>query len=268
MEDEMKAAVISSEYTEQIREIRHHVERKCGHFVLCYMDEWVLAAIFSHLENVVGKHFVEIRNSGAAFHRQHTDAVFVARIDKLKGSKQQAAVYTLLESSMKDINLVLLTHSCMTIDSLERRIRSRLNHRIVFLPYLSTAAASMLLGGAQPPPVPSCNAILREHLIRKHRIAKYELYDLYRILSPLHLALMILCASKRIRHTNVVEEFRKFTTKCRELRNTPSTNILCSYFDIMDSGAMDNCNRFLFDIEELKFFIRKEAPFYIRSLLK
>lgn len=267
MEDELWATV-SSEYAQQIEDIRHLAEQRCGHFVLCYMDEWVLSAILTHLESVVEKCFIEIRSSRAAFHEPRTDAVFVARIDKLKSSAQQAAVYTLLESSMKDINLILLTHSCMSIDRLERRIRSRLNHRIVFLPYLSTAAASALLGGTEAPSVPSCDAILREHLARKHRLGRYELYDLYRMLSPLHLALMILCASKRIRHTNVVEEFRKLTTKCRELRNTPSMDILRSYFDILDSGAMDTQSRFLFDIEELKSFISKEAPFYVRSLLK
>lgn len=267
MEDNLKAAV-SGEYTQQIEDIKHLVERKCGHFVLCYMDEWVLAAVFSHLESVAGKSFIEVRNTRTAFHEQCADVVFVAHIDKLKGSAQQAAVYTLLESSMKDVNLVLLTHSCMSIDRLERRIRSRLNHRVVFLPYLSNATASVLLGGAKVPPVPSCNAILREYLARKYRLDKYELCDLYRIFRPLHLALMILCASKRIRHTNVVEEFRKLTIKCRELRNTPSLDILRSYFDILDSGALDSCSRFLFDTEELKNFISKEAPFYVRNLMK
>lgn len=267
MESDLKAA-IANEFAQQIEDIRHLAEQECGHFVLCYMDEWVLTAVLSHLESVVEKQFIEIKDCRAAASAPCTNAVFVVRIDQLRGPAQQSTIYALLESSRKDINLVLLTHSCMSLDRLERRIRSRLNHRIVFLPYLSPDTASTLLGGSETPPVPSCNAILREHLTRKHCIGKYELADFYRIFSPLHLSIMILCANKRVKHTNVVEEFKKLTIRCRELKNTPSMDILCSYFDILDSGAMDKHSRFLLDLDELKNFICREAPFYVRSLLK
>lgn len=267
MESDLKAAV-ANEFAQQIEDMRCLAEQECGHFVLCYMDEWVLVAVLSHLESMVKKQFVEVKDCKAIARESCADTLFVARIDKLGGAVQQSAIYALLESSRKHINLVLLTHSCMSVDRLERRVRSRLNHRIVFLPYLSLATASALLGGAEAPLVPTCSAILREHLVQKHCISNYELVDFYRVFSPLHLAVMVLCVSRRIRHTNVVEEFRKLTTRCRELKNTPSMDILCSYFDILDSGVVDRHCRFLLDLDELKNFIGKEAPFYVRSLLK
>lgn len=262
--------VIRNEFSTQITEIQQLVAQKSTHFVLCYLDCWILKTVLLCVAEKARRQICTIEARKDIAEAVDKKCMLVVHIDKLKALSQQAVIYELLETSMRGTSLILVTNSCMAIDNLEKRVRSRLSHRTVFLKYLSAEAIQELVSdnGIVSSTVPTCEVVLKEHLQRKYKIARYELGTLYAMLSPLHLCIVVMCAYRATKHTNAVEEFRKFTLTCKELKRVVSMDVLNAYFDVLNSGLVDKGGHFLADFDELKAFVRKKAPLYVKSFLK
>lgn len=157
----------------------------------------------------------------------------------------------------------------MCINDLERRIRSRFNHKIIFLPYLHSDTVRKILGleCISPNTIKTCDKVIKEFLMKKYKVKKYELDDLYSLLPPLHLSILILCEKIPLSNINIVDEFRKFTLKCKVLKNTSEIDVMNAYFDVLDSDLIDKRGRFKQDFDLFKNFIKKNNPYYIKSLL-
>lgn len=109
---------------------------------------------------------------------------------------------------------------------------------------------------------PSINQLLNRIIRMKYDIPEYKLYDTLKILTPIHIVILILIKNKKIKITNILSEYKKITCRTLELRKFDYESVYKAYMDIKE-----------FDLENVDWlllcrFIEENSPLYLKNLIK
>jgi origin recognition complex subunit 4 len=266
-------------YKEQLREIKLLVEKGGEHMLICGLDAGILRMVVAIAEEYAMSLQMEVQHISSAARSEDTEN----KVLVLDLPMNQSLIYHYLERTRKSsCCLVLTSTSCLCLESLEKRVKSRFNHRIFFFGFLPEEAYIQLhrrISGERadkstPEELkqvyrisPSVKALAKRIMMERYKIPQYTNAEFYRLLNPIHFALLILSKKRRIARTNVLDEFRRFTSRTSELKKAEDTEVIFYYIDLVEAGAIDKDGGLGLSWIELKDFISGHCPLFIRSLV-
>lgn len=268
-------------FKETVEEIKKLVRKGGEHMLLCAMDPEITLIVAEEIERYARDSNMEVIFVGSATQKDTNPSgkVFFIRIDPPMPTSYQSLVYYYLDITRECLcSLVLMSDSCLSLDGLERRVRSRFNHRIFFFEFLPLEVyadlRNRLIGetnmdeiGKQHRILPTISSLNREITMKKYGITEYSMEMLYAILSPTHIALIIMITKKRIRYISCVEEFKMFTTNVNEFKRISSTEVSFYFLDLIDSGIVDKEGEILIDPLSFRKYVAANRPLYLRNLM-
>ncbi|KAG5859368.1 hypothetical protein KMI_07g12100 [Encephalitozoon hellem] len=264
-----------------ISEITCLVDKNQEHFLLCGLDHDILSIVVGLVKRHAQKRnrtVVEVLPTTPKDENPDGKVFFIAVNDEMPISFQ-LHIYHYLEKARKNsCCLVLVSTSCTFLDRLERRVKSRFNHRVFFigfLPFESYKALYIQLTGTERSEEiqrqysidPSISALSKRIIAKKYGIPEYTIETLYSLFNPIHITLILIAFRRRIKYINCVSEFRAFTSDVNELRGVTSMEILSYYLDILDSGVIDKEGCLLVDSCSFKRHVSSTRPLYLKNLM-
>lgn len=268
-------------FAEQISGMEELLSKNQEHFLLCGLDPDIVSMTARMVETYaeeIGRKAVHI--SSPAHKDENPDGkVFFIKIDGSMPTSRQSLVYHYLEKARDHpCCLVLVSDSCASLDALEKRVKSRFNHRVFFISFLPLEPYSALykqITGInseeealrQHQVDPSISALSRREIIQKYSLPEYSIETLYSLFNPVHIVLIVIALRKRIRYISCVSEFKAFTSNVNEFRKTGSMEILVYFLDILDSGIIDKEGVLLVDASTFKKHVSTTRPMYLRNLM-
>lgn len=268
-------------FRETVSEMARLVDRNGEHFLLCGLDQEILAMVAESLKRhaeKIGRTAVDILPTTPKDENPDGKVFFIDISHDMPMSCQLHIYHYLEKTRRHSCCLVLVSTSCTSVESLERRIKSRFNHRVFFigfLPFESYRALYSQLTGIdgdeeiqrQYSIDPSISALSKKVVIKKYELPEYTIETLYTLFNPVHIALMLIAFRKRIKYISCVSEFRTFTSDVNELKGTTSMEILFYFLDILDSGLIDKEGCLLVDAYSFKKHVSSTRPLYLRNLM-
>lgn len=271
---------ICREFKKEILKAQSYFGAHGNHFLIVGPEDYILNVVVEILIRYAAELNISpvfLENSTQRHDKSNT--LYILRIDKSLSISYQTLLYYYLELSVKNsIYLLLVSDSCMCVDNLEKRVKSRFNHQVVFFPFLSYNSYSKLHKQLLAAPIEDASRMYSmnksiEWIVQRHHAKKlgfddYILLDLYKLLSTTHVVLLIISVNKRIRFNSCVFEFGRSTSSVPELRNTKNMDILQSFYDLIDANLINSVGEFAGDLELLRQFVSGCMPTFVKSLFK
>jgi origin recognition complex subunit 4 len=271
--------IISGCYSEQLCAIREMLGRRRGHLLVCGLDAEIIRTVIKlageHAESLgmEVRHVTSLTKSGDVDNK-----VFILEITGSASLTSQSLIYYYLERTRSSCYLILSSSSCLCLEGLEKRVKSRFSHRIFFFGFLPQKFYVQLYKRITKHEDtqeiekwykinPSIELLVKKAMMQTYGIAEYTNAAFYELLSPVHLALLLLSSRKRIGRTVFLQEFRKFTSKTSELRKAEDTEITFYYIDLVEAGMIDKEGSLSVSLLEIKSFISGHSPLFIRKLM-
>lgn len=271
---------VRSSFKEEIRTVAGLVRRGGEHMVVCGLDHEVVSIVIKEIKRCVEDCMKVVAIESAA-HRDESPQgkAFFVRIKDSMAAQHQSLVYYYLEKTREcSCSLVLVSDSCLSLGGLEKRVKSRFNHRVFFFGFLPrrsyTTLYNRIVGKTSREEIekeyrtnPGISVLLKRRVMRRYGIPEYSMDMFYDLLSPTHVALMIMAGRRRIKYTNCVSEFRALAVDVNELRGVGNNEILFYFLDLLDSGAIDKEGELLIDLASFKQYVIANRPLYLRKLI-
>lgn len=108
---------------------------------------------------------------------------------------------------------------------------------------------------------PTVYPLIKMHIRDEFNIPEYTLNDTLSILSPMHLAVLLLTRKKKILLKTLISEYKVYVSRISELRKFEYSELYNAYMDIKDFELHN------IDYQLLKQFVEKNCPIYLRNLL-
>ncbi|KAK6089893.1 hypothetical protein P3W45_001096 [Vairimorpha bombi] len=196
-------------------------------------------------------------------------------------------LYYYLELCEKKVcKIILYSKSCLVIDNMEKRVRSRFSNQICILKsierskhldlykYLVKSKKHSFLDSLtqldevnfQYDVDPSVNVLVNLLNMWEYKFEKFTINTAFSMLNNIHIAILILSSHKPLLSSTVVTEFKKFILRCKELKKSTNKDIFTAYCDIVDFGFINERGNLLFDVSDLKNYITSNSPQYIKKL--
>ncbi|TBU08667.1 hypothetical protein CWI38_2232p0010 [Hamiltosporidium tvaerminnensis] len=258
---------IKGEYGNEISKLKDFFSLKNGHILVASMDIYLLTEVIKISLSNQQRYKKSIEeNNYFDENIEFSNSYLVYYLDKKKSTSE---LYFLLEKSktQDDFHLILTTISCMALENLDKRIKSRLNHNIIFLPVLPYKSVKQYVNEKAHKIDPRFSALLKNNLMQKYKI-NFDFESLFNILNSIHISLLIMILNCNIKNHKMIEQYRKFVFKHPELRNIKDKDISDALGDLLDLGFLDKKYNYVFSVDELKNYISKNRPFYLKRLLK
>ncbi|KAF9764147.1 hypothetical protein NGRA_0787 [Nosema granulosis] len=269
---------IKSIYADDIENICMNLEKESQVF-LCGLDKEVVGIVVKAVSTVFKKRGVGILDINQEEDMIKTKALCIMDIrDCTSLSKNKLLYFYLEQASSSSCKILMYSTDCSSLDSLERRVRSRFNDSTHFLRNLTIEEYKMLykilnknenndeIIERQYKIFPSLDKLVQICTRSKYGIQDYS--DILSIFNPIHLSILILSLRKKLIYNNVVREFKKATVKIKELKNVKDEEILFYYYDLLDFGLVSEKGIFLYSEIELKNFILERCPTYLKAFYK
>lgn len=110
--------------------------------------------------------------------------------------------------------------------------------------------------------------LYNKYLSNKYDIKHYSLGCILDILCPIHLIILLMSSKEKIFVTNVIQEFRKFVTNCKEMKNCADNDIFTEFCELIDYKLISNKGVLLIDDLYLRKFINSpKRPNFLKPLL-
>lgn len=199
----------------------------------------------------------------------------------------------------KFCKIIFYSKSCLVIDNMEKRVRSRFSNQICVLKSIERSqyfdlykyllnkkiksiknqkskAMSILDSLTTPTELeeiefqydvdPSVTILKSLVDMCEYKFEKYTINTAFSMLNNIHIAILILSSHKSLLSSTIITEFKKFILRCKELKKSTHKDIFTAYCDILDFKFIDERGNLLFDKNDLKNFITLNSPQYIKKL--
>lgn len=234
------------------------LQNKAGQFLVLSPDEDLLEIA----SNMLAKHSkYKIVRVIAERDQKPARKIFLINLHNKRSISYQSLLYYYLELPLRFNCFVgLFSSSSLCLNYFEKRVLSRFNHRIAFIPYFDSFPSGSYLH-------PSLQSIQNHQLIKKYDLEEFTLGFLFDLFEPLHIAMLVLSSKRKLKITNCISEFRNFVVHISELKGVSNTEIFNKYCDLQDSGMISQSGELLADISELKEFVQRNSPVYLKRLV-
>lgn len=257
--------IIINEYSKQFNIIKSFLELKNGNILFAAHDPLVLSTFISQImEYAHSKGHVYKNDCTAASQIRDNVNLYIINLDTYK---DQRSLYAYLDRSRVSISLILYSTSVKCLDKLEKRVRSRFEHRVVFLPFLNTEQYAKYSCGENACGNTSIASLCAKLLKSKHTIKDVCILDIYKILSMAHIAILILSKVKSVTNVNLIKEFKKFNNQ-PALKAVENKFLSEAFSDLIDISLIDVRGGFSGDWEMLRKYILEVCPVYVQNLLR
>lgn len=272
---------VEEHFGEAIQEISKLVCNGGEHLLVCGLDPEIISIVTGMVKKNVENSGMKAMEISSALQKDENPQgkVLFIKVGDSTSTSYQSLIYHYLEKTRELFcSLVLVSNSCLSLDGFERRVRSRFNHRVFFLPFLPlepyTTVYKTIVAEVDAEQItkqyginPSISVLLTRRIIEKYKLPEYSIDILYGLLNPIHITLIIMTTKKRIKYINCVSEFRMFVVNVNELKKIDGTEILFSFLDLVDSGIIDKDGELLVDPFGLKRHVMSNRPLYLKSLV-
>ncbi|EOB14979.1 hypothetical protein NBO_11g0050 [Nosema bombycis CQ1] len=300
----------------------HEILEKQSQICICGTDIQILKVITETLS----KSYKKILNLNLSydFLKDTSNLLCIMNLGEVSGLLSSKLLYYYLEQSVVSSTKVLLyTNNCSSLDSLERRIKSRFKDNIYILRNLTFDEYKGIYYKIKDDCIISIkdgdmkgikgikrkgnmkdikgnskvkdtdittsdvkldnNTFIDSLLLKQYNISplliflnqikiknqfKIPSFDIFSLLNPIHLSLLILFLNVKGEYNTIVREFKKFTSKFKELKNVKDEEILNYYYDLLDFGFINEKGLFLYSEYELKEYIGSKGTMYLKKMLK
>ena len=138
--------------------------------------------------------------------KKYKDTLFMININEHPTSQLQKQLYYIFELNDESNFGIVFTDKVDCIDNMEKRVRSRFNDEIIFFPLTTIRRNKRVKANYDPIPTIQYNNTMM--FISKYLIKDVSIFDLYEILSPEHLALLILSKKQKIDHITFLKSIK------------------------------------------------------------
>lgn len=253
---------LKSIYKTQLQAVKRLVKNQIGHCLLICPDSALLCDIVDCISEILNKSFDNIKRKINVNHT-YEKTLFIINTEDPTNTSLKKQLYFLFELNEGSNFAVVFANTVDCVDNMEKRVRSRFNNEIVFFPVLpETNKKNSCLSEM---PVPTIQYRNTMEFNSKYNISNLKICEIYRMLSPEHLSLLILSKKQPINQTNVYEYFQKFVLGTPELRKRQPTHIVNCYYNLKALHLIKK--EFCGDWDELKDYIENISPIYINLLL-
>lgn len=266
----MNKAILSL-YADEINSLCMNLENENQVF-LCGLDRRVISIIVQKVSSIFKRKGFDILNLDDDISK--SDSLCIFDIGDCTSLSRNKILYYYLEQTFTSKTKVLMfSDDCSSLDTLERRVKSRFNDNCVILRTLSEEEymgiyAHKLPLGRQFKIFPSLDKLEQIYFREKYGIEDYTDNQLLSTLNNVHLSLLILASRRKLEYHNVVREFKIFTVKVNPLKNVKDEEILFYYYDLLNFGLVSEKGVFLYNEMRLKEFISGNSPTYMKNLFK
>lgn len=271
----MNKAVLSF-YAEEMNTICMNLESENQVF-LCGLDKRVISIILQRVSLIFKKKGFSILNleddiSKDGISRSKDGSLCIVDVGECTSLSKNKLLYFYLEQSLSSKTKVLMySDDCSSLDTLERRVKSRFSDNTIFLRTLTLDIYTSLCASPverQYKIFPSLDKLEEIYLREKYKIEEFTDTHLLSLLNNIHLAILILSTKRKLLYNTVVREFRIFTVKINPLKNVRDEEVLFYYYDLLNFGLVGEKGVFLYNDLKLKEFVMTNSPTYLKNLLK
>ncbi|KAF7679693.1 Origin of replication complex subunit 4 [Astathelohania contejeani] len=265
--DKLNKLILKS-FKKEIKEMISLISARKEHFLLLGMDKYIIDTLLNHIASKARtKYKMDIINANKEYYNEEetSNKLIIVLLDEYKSGNDQRYLYSLLE--IKNAVTIFASTSCRCLDTMEKRVRSRFNHNIVFIPYLPLKEY-LNVGTKRSYDInPNLKEVIKSDFRTKHDLPAIDTISIYKTLNPIHLSLLIMATKKNIKYDQLIETYKIFILKCPELGKIPKMDIINGYFDLLEFGFVSKSGKPNFDIMAFKEFVVDNCPFYLRKLL-
>lgn len=260
----MNLKIFKKTYNAELKSLNNLFSSTNSHCLIVCPDKTVIKFILDNLSLLITKKFSNIHINP----KNHTfkDSLIALRIKE--NSLFQNNIYTFLENikSSKNNFLILYSNRIDCVMNMEKRIRSRFNNEIIFfpIPNLHTKIKDDLSHNSYLIN-PTLQNTINCKIMAENKIKDIKLIDIYKMLLPVHLVLMIISRNEKLVWNNVVSKFRMYSVYTPELRKVEAEIVYDAFNDLLELQFVNK--KFVGDWESLSEFVKEEAPIYVRNIL-
>lgn len=247
----------------QLAAIHKLINEEKSHCILSCLDSDLLTEITDYIAKDLKAHFANVRHK-INLGKKYNDTLFILNMDTLKKHCLQRKLYYLFEMTEKCNFSLIYTNKIDCIDIMEKRVRSRFNNEVIYFPLvLSTKKQNIKSENILVPTLSYQKSI---EFNQKYSLQPLKFADIFSILTPLHLAILILSKTQPIDHLTVYEHYQRFTLGEPALRKRNCADVVSCYYELRNLQLVKST--FSGDWIALEDYVCKNSPIYIKYLLK
>lgn len=232
-------------------------EEKSGQFLVVALDDTVLIYM-RHL--IAKKSAYKAVDVTAQRDEDPSGKIFFINLENASSMRYQALLYYYLELAQKHRCFVcLLSTSSLCLSTFEKRVRSRFQDRVFFIPYLKPVG-----GGLHT----TIEARRQHQLMEKYGLERYTLSYLFDLFGPVHFVLILVAQKERLTAGNCCELFKKYVVSMCEIKGTSSGTVVYCYYDLLDAQVITPSGELAIDFGEFKEYAGRKSPVFIKKMLE
>lgn len=242
-------------YLSHVKEI---LDEGRGQFMVVGMDHGVLSEIVRRLPGLTSYRVVETVSQKDL---NPADKLFVIRLENNSSIEYQSLIYYYLElANTHRCTVCLVSTSSLALEFFEKRVRSRFENRILFVPYMNGDAGRFEICS-------SIEAKSQRSLMEKYQLRRYSTDLVLELFEPVHFVLLGIAFRQPLSAQKCTGQFKMAVIDTPELKRTPPSKILFGMMDLLDAGAINQSGQPLVDFNELKAFVSENCPLYLKKLI-
>lgn len=177
----------------------------------------------------------------------------------------QNEIYTFLEHSQQQSESFMIFYSSRidVVMNMEKRVRSRFNNEIVYFKPMPQDPKNMYEHAYAINP--TLQNTLNTQTMNNCKFDQIRMVDIYKMLSPVHLVLLLVAKRENVAFNSVLSKFKLFCLYTPELRKVESMIVYDAFNDLMAFKLVSK--RFCGDWDGFAEFVRSESPVFVRSLM-
>lgn len=196
--------------------------------------------------------------------------IFFIKLENKSSIMHQSLLYYYLELPMNSNCIVcLLSTSALCLNIFEKRVRSRFKNKIFFIPYLFNKDFNNKDSNTNINYVgPTVNAVKQHELLKSTNLDQFSLEFIFSLFNPLHFTIIFMAAKYKISAYDVFDHFQRFVVNINPIKKTNSISVLFAFYDLIDSQIISQSGKILIDMDELKDYVLKNCPQFIKNLAR
>ncbi|KAM0672627.1 hypothetical protein CWI42_030950 [Ordospora colligata] len=282
---------IQSNFHNIISQITVLIERNNQHLLICGADSKIISTVVELIDAYaisVGRDTIHVHSASHKDQNPQGKVFFIRIAQCITTSIQSLIYYYLSKSRTSECCLILISNSCTSLDAFEKRVKSRFNHKIFFIGFISLESYAYLYFNAIGKHIsstkdltdhekalvnrlysidPGITTLEKNIITHKYNIPEYSIETLYSLFDSVHIALITIATKKRIKYINCVSEFKAFTSGIKELKKIDPMEVICSFLDLINSGIIGIEGDLLIDVNCFKRYVINNRQVHLKTLL-
>ncbi|EPR77752.1 hypothetical protein SLOPH_2182 [Spraguea lophii 42_110] len=276
---------IISEYKTPIFTINSLLNSPGTHALISSVDPYILNVVNNIIVEkakeynltVSNKYPVDFKNKIIIFNCYENFCYYGGDNDNNINTKTMyidSMLYNLFEKSKKNnFYFFILSTDSSIVENMEKRVRSRFNHNIIFFPYISYNVLQkvFLISEENYLNIPAIDYHMKNYMNneKKSNVKNIRIIDILEMLKSVHLIILFISKNNNTKHNTILNLYKKFTLNIPEIRKVEENVIIDFYYDLLELEFIDYKGRLNLDYQILyAFVVTSNCPQWMKDIIK